>query len=463
MKHILKFIKQISEVNMSEGKPVRVISVFAVPLIIGNLFQLFYTMVDTAVVGKYVGVDALASVGATTPVVELLIGLLIGMANGISIVVTQKIGADDKKETGKAMVNGFYLLMGLTVLITIVGLIFLRPLFRLINVEEHLIDGAMLYARILIGGGVFTALYNYESALFRAHGNSVAPLIFLILSSVLNIIMDILFVKYLHMGIAGVALATILAQVICVVLCFFAMKRLKGILPRKDTSFLPDKQSIMEHIRVGMPMAFFQSLLAVSFLVMQSALNALGTNEVAAYTAAYKMDSLTMTVLSGFGTAISTFAAHNFGRRDYGRIRKGIGQTLAVTITISLVVFILGQLFAEPFMKLFVGSDETEVIALGVSYIHFTSKLYWVLGINFIVRFVLTGVGQAAVPLGVGALEIINRVAGTFLLIVPFGFKGMIYINPLCWVTSTFLVAVFLPVLLNRAIKKQEARYKTAF
>src|SRR5574344_1040352 len=207
MNRIAEFIIEISEVDMSKGRPVKTISMFAVPLIIGNLFQLFYTMVDTAVVGKYVGVDALASVGATTPVVELLIGLLIGMANGISVVITQKIGADDKKGKEKTTVNGFYLLMGMTVVITIVGLIFLRPLFQLINIDKDLMEGALLYSRILISGGVFTALYNYESALFRANGNSMFPLAFLILSSVLNIVMDILFVKYLYMGIAGAALA----------------------------------------------------------------------------------------------------------------------------------------------------------------------------------------------------------------------------------------------------------------
>lgn len=460
MNRIAELIKKISKVDMSEGRPVKTISMFAVPLIIGNLFQLFYTMVDTAVVGKYVGVDALASVGATTPVVELLIGLLIGMANGISVVITQKIGADDKKGKEKATVNGFYLLMGMTLVITIVGLFFLRPLFQLINIDKDLMEGALLYSRILIGGGVFTALYNYEAALFRANGNSVVPLAFLILSSVLNIVMDILFVKYLYMGIAGAALATILAEMICVIICYQAMKRIGGVLPEKDADLQPDRHSIMEHIRVGMPMAFFQSLLAVSFLVMQSALNALGTNDVAAYTAAYKMDSLTLTVLSGFGTSMSTFAAHNFGRRNYDRIRRGIRESLAVTITISLLILVIGQYCAEPFMRLFVNADETEVIALGVSYIHFTSKLYWVLGINFILRFALIGVGQSIVPLGVGVLEIMTRVAGTFLLIVPFGFRGLIYINPLCWVTSTVLVAAFLPLLLNRGIKKQEDRYQ---
>ena len=190
---------------------------------------------------------------------------------------------------------------------------------------------------------------------------------------------------------------------------------------------------------------------------MQSALNALGPTEVAAYTAAYKMDSLTMTVLSGFGTAISTFAAQNFGRLDMDRVKKGARDTLTVTILISLVVLLLGQFFAEPFMRLFVDGSETEVISLGVRYIHFTSKLYWVLGVNFVVRFVLTGVGQAVVPLGVGILEILNRVAGTFLLIYPLGFSGMIYINPLCWVTSTVLVAIFFVPLLKRAFQKASA------
>ena len=189
-------------------------------------------------------------------------------------------------------------------------------------------------------------------------------------------------------------------------------------------------------------MAFFQSLLSISFLVVQSALNTLGSDEVAAYTAAYKMDSMMMQILSGFGTAISTFTAQNYGHKAYNRIRKGAKETLKITVLLNLIVAIFAHFFGKEFMSLFVQNSENRVISLGIQYISFTSLCYFILGINFVVRFVLTGVG---------ILEIIVRCLGTYFLIYPLGFQGVIYVNPLCWLTSTFLIICFYPYLLKKA------------
>lgn len=211
---------------------------------------------------------------------------------------------------------------------------------------------------------------------------------------------------------------------------------------------------VKEHIKIGMPMAFFQSLLSISFLVVQSALNSLGALEVAAYTAAYKMDSLMMHVLSAFGTSISTFTAQNYGKKAFERTRIGAKQTLKITLSLSIIVAVLAYFYSEQFMLLFVDGQEHEVIALGKQYISFTSRCYWILGINFIVRFVLTGVGQASVSLGVGILEILVRCFSTVFLIYPQGFQGMIYSNPLCWLTSTFLIVCCYPYLITKTFKK---------
>ena len=281
----------------------------------------------------------------------------------------------------------------------------------------------------------------------------MGPLLFLILSAILNVFGDLFFVLVLHMGIAGVALATILSQLICCVLYFIYMKRKMDILTFEKEDYQLDRVYILEHVKVGMPMAFFQSLLSVSFLVVQSALNTLGSQEVAAYTAAYKMDSMMMSILSGFGTAISTFIALNDGNHSFDRIKQGAKDTLKITISLSLIVAVLAHFLAPQFMSLFVNSQETEVIALGVQYISFTSLCYFILGINFIVRFVLTGLGQSSIPLGVGILEIIVRCLGTYFLIYPLGFQGMTYINPLCWGTSTLLIVLIYPYLFKRAMR----------
>ena len=366
------------------------------------------------------------------------------------IIISQKIGACQTKKTRKAITNGFYLIVSLSVIILLLGLIFNRHLFSLIHVSDELLPGVMTYSSITFIGAVFSAIYNYELARLR---NSMGPLIFLNLSAILNVFGDLFFVLVLHMGIAGVALATILSQLICCVLCFIYMKRKMDILTFEKEDYQLDRAYILEHVKVGMPMAFFQSLLSVSFLVVQSALNTLGSQEVAAYTAAYKMDSMMMSILSGFGTAISTFTALNDGNRSFDRIKQGAKDTLKITISLSLIVAVLAHFLAPQFMSLFVNSQETEVIALGVQYISFTSLCYFILGINFIVRFVLTGLGQSSIPLGVGILEIIVRCLGTYFLIYPLGFQGMTYINPLCWGMSTLLIVLIYPYLFKRAMR----------
>lgn len=444
-----------STMDMTKGKPYKVIVAFAIPLMIGNLFQQLYNMVDTMVVGRFIGTNALAAVGATSPVVQLLIGLIVGLTGGLSLVVAQKFGAGDKKLTRKSVINGLYLTIGMSIIITLLGLLLNRPLFVLINTSEDIIDGALVYSSILFIGTITTAIYNYEAAVLRAFGNSFIPLVFLIISSVLNVVLDIFFVVSLGLGIAGVGIATVLSQFISCVLCYFYMRKSFEVLTFEKDDYKLDILLIKEQIRIGMPMAFFQSLLSISFLFVQSALNTLGNNEVAAYTAAYKMDTLMMQLLSAFGTSISTFTAQNYGNNEFDRVKQGAKSCLKITITISIITALIVYFFSESFMLLFVGKGESEVIRLGVQYVRFTSCFYIILGVNFVIRFVLIGVGQASVPLGVGILEVFIRALTTYYLIYPLGFTGMTYTNPLCWGVSTLLIAIAYSKLLNKSFKQK--------
>lgn len=447
-----------STMDMTKGKPYKVIIAFAIPLMIGNIFQQLYSMVDTMVVGRFIGTNALAAVGATSTVVQLLIGLIVGLTGGLSVVVAQKFGAGAKKLTRKSIINGLYLTIAISIIITVLGLLLNRALFELINTAEDIIDGALVYSSILFIGAITTAIYNYEVAVLRAFGNSFIPLVFLIISSVLNVVLDIFFVVSLGLGIAGVGIATVLAQFISCILCYFYMRKSFDVLTFEKDDYKLDMSLIKEQIRVGMPMAFFQSLLSISFLFVQSALNTLGNNEVAAYTAAYKMDTLMLQILSAFGTSISTFTAQNYGSNDFDRVKQGAKSCLKITITISIITALIVYFFGETFMILFVGKDESEVIRLGIQYVRFTSCFYIILGVNFVIRFVLTGVGQAIVPLGVGILEVFIRALAAYYLIYPLGFTGMTYTNPLCWGVSTLLIALTYPTLLNKSFNKKYQR-----
>lgn len=450
-------LESLTKLDLLQGKPIKAITLFAIPLMIGNLFQMFYSMVDTIVVGKCVGTSALAAVGASTPVTDLLLGLVIGLANGMSVVIAQKIGAKDKNATKKAIINGFYLICILSMIIMILGLNFNKNLFALIHVSPEIMSGALTYSSILFLGTFFAAIYNYECAILRAHGNSLIPLVFLIISAVLNVVLDLFFVVVCHLQIAGVAYATIIAQFTCSLLGYLYMKKSLHLLVFEKADYTFNRAYIKEHISIAMPMAFFSSLLAISFLAVQSALNTLGTDEIAAYSAAYKMDSMMIQILSGFGTAITTFTAQNYGQRAYQRIHQGAKDTLKITLSLSLIVALLAHFFSKEFMSLFVSTSEIYVINLGVKYISFTSCCYFILGINFVVRFILTGVGESVVPLGIGILEVFIRFMGTYFLIYPLGFQGMIYINPLCWFTSTSLILIFYPFLIKRAYKKNKS------
>lgn len=445
----------MSTMNMTTGKPSKMILTFAIPLMIGNLFQQLYSMVDTMVVGRFIGTTALASVGATTPVVQLLIGLIIGLTAGLSLVIAQKYGAGDERMTRKSIINGFYLTIILSLIITILGLGLNHSLFVLINTPADIFKGALTYASILFIGTMGTAIYNYEAAILRAFGNSIIPLLFLIIASILNIVLDILFVTVFHLGISGVAIATVISQLLSCLLCYFYMKKSFSIFSFNKSDYVFDIALIKEQIRIGMPMSLFQSLLSISFLFVQAALNTLGSIEVAAYTAAYKMDTLMMQILSAFGTSISTFVAQNFGSNNFNSVKEGARSCLKITISISIITALIINLFGEQFMLLFVGSEETKVIELGVQYVRFTSLFYIILGVNFVIRFVLTGVGQSSIPLGVGILEIFIRAIATYYLIYPLGFTGMTYTNPLCWGISTFLIAIVYKRLLKKAFKQK--------
>lgn len=445
-----------STVNMTCGDIRRGLLAFTLPIMMGNLFQQLYSMVDTAVVGRGVGAQALAAVGTTSPVTQLLLGLMIGMSAGMSVVIAQHDGAGDAPKARLAIANGLYLMLALTLVITLSGLLLCRPLFRLIHTPEELMDGAVLYATITFAGTAAAALYNYEASILRAFGNSFVPLLFLILASLLNIGLDLLFVLALQWGIAGVAAATVFSQLVSGLLCLLYMRRCVPQVRMKCEDWRLDRVLIMQHLKIGVPMAFFQSLLAVSFLILQSALNSLGSADMAAYTAASKMDTLVYQILGAFGTAVSTFVAQNFGKGELGRIREGVKKSLQMTLAISVGLTVFVYLFGRLFMELFVSPQETDILASGLRYMRTTSLFYVILGVNFVIRFALVGVGRTVIPLAVGVSEICTRAAVTFLLVYRIGFMGMTLANPACWFTSTLLCLVCYPKMMKMAFAERK-------
>ena len=447
--------------DMTTGKIMPILISFAMPVMIGNLFQQLYSMVDTAVVGRGVGANALAAVGVTSPVTQLLLGLMIGMTSGMSVVIAQHFGSGNERKTKNAITNGIILITLISALVTVLGIVLCRPLFWLINTPEDIMDGAVLYSVITFAGTAAAAAYNYEAGVLRAFGNSVIPLVFLVLTSLLNVGLDLLFVLAFQWGIAGVAIATLLSQLISAVLCLVYMMKKVPQVQFTKADWKWDNEMAGQHIKTGIPMAFFSSLLAVSFLVLQAALNSLGSADVAAYTAG-KMDTLVYQVLGAFGTAISTFAAQNYGKGDLGRVREGVRKCLGITVGISLGLTVLVFLFGRFIMQVFIDPTETEILASAMQYIRITSIFYAILGVNFIVRFALTGVGKSIIPMAVGISEILTRAAVTYLLVYRIGFMGMTFASPACWFTSTLLCVLCYKPMMNSAKQLMEKRLQAA-
>ena len=246
-----------SAMDMTCGSIRRRLLAFTLPIMMGNLFQQLYSMADTAVVGRGVGAQALAAVGAANPVTQLLLGLIIGMTSGMSVVIAQHYGAGNRGLARRAIANGLYLILALTASVTAIGLLCCRQLFRLIRTPEELLDGAVLYAAILFGGTAASAFYNYEASVLRAFGSSLVPLLFLIIASLMNIALDLIFVMVMHMGIAGVAAATVLSQLVSAVLCLFYMRKRVPEIRMTHEDWTPSRALMAQHLKTGIPMAFF--------------------------------------------------------------------------------------------------------------------------------------------------------------------------------------------------------------
>lgn len=455
VKKVRKWFQDRSRsVDMTSGDSLQMMTAFAVPIMVGNLFQQLYSMVDTAVVGRGVGASALAAVGTTSPVVQLLLGLVTGMASGMSVVIAQHFGSGDLGKTRKAIANGALLIMALSTVITAVGILCCPMMFRLIHTPEELMDGAVSYTIITFAGTAAAAAYNYESGVLRAFGNSVVPLLFLILTSLLNVVLDLLFVFSCGWGIAGVAVATVVAELISAIVCLIYIKKKLPLVCFSRADRRPDLEMMAQHIKTGVPMAFFASLLAINFLVLQAALNSLGSDDMAAYTAASKMDTLVYQVLGAFGTAMATYAAQNYGKGKVDRVREGVRKSLGITVAISLALTAFAFLFGRYLMLLFIRSEETEIMRSGMMYMRVTSLFYVILGVNYIVRFALTGVGKTAIPMLVGISEVLTRAAVTYLLVYRIGFFGMTAASPACWSTSTLLCVLCYKPMMKSAFSR---------
>ncbi len=429
--------------NLTHGKPLKLILLFAIPLFIGQLFQLFYSLVDTRIVGSTLGDEALAAVGSTTILSDMLTGLLNGFTNGFALIIATFFGANDTKNMKKAVSGTVLLGIASAICVSTLCLLFLSPILRFMNISDDLLPQAKAYIAIILAGLLAATLYNVCAAILRAIGDSFTPLIFLIISTVLNIFLDYALILRFGMGVAGAALATVISQALSAFMCFLYIRRKYPSLTLVREDFSISKKLYKQLLSTGISMGFMISFINLGSLALQTAINTFGTNIIVAHTAARKITSIFMLPFSVLGTTLATFCGQNLGARKYSRIKTGIRDTLLLTLAWCAVVLLAAYTISPPLIRLITASGEKEVIDTATLYLKVNTVFYFIPATICLFRTSMQGFGDSKTPVFSSTLELVGKVAIAFLLAPAIGYMGIIISEPVVW----FIMVI--PLIIN--------------
>ena len=429
--------------DMTTGNPVKLILVFSIPLLIGNIFQQFYSMVDTIIVGRFVGVDALAAVGSTGSMGFLINGFVVGLSSGFCVLVSQRFGAKDEEGLKKATSSALVLSLMTAIIVTIISMVSARPLLNLMNTPENIINDAYTYIIIIYAGTIATVAYNILASILRALGDSKTPLYFLIIASILNIVLDIVFIVNFNMGVAGAAYATIISQAVSSILCLiYTYKRYK-ILRLKKEDFKVKKRVYIKHLKIGIPMALQFSITALGIMTVQGALNVFGSKVIAAYTVASKVLQIVMQPAITFGVTMATYCGQNLGARNYGRIKEGVKKCTQISIVTSIIAGLILVFGAKFFVGLFINNPDVAILAYAQECLNYAAIFFIPLGLIFIYRNALQGMGESFVPMMAGAFELIARAIVAFTLPSFIGYTGICLSDPIAWLAAAIPLGLY--------------------
>lgn len=444
--------------DMTKGSPMRLLLAFSIPLFIGNVFQQFYSMADTVIVGRTIGVQALAAVGATGAISFLILGFAQGLTSGFSVMAAQCFGAGEEERLRDSVATSILLCVGSTLVITLLAVVTARPLLEVMNTPGDIIDDAWRYIVVIYYGIGAAIFYNMISGIIRAVGDSRTPLYFLIIACIINIILDYAFITFFGMGVAGAGWATVIAQLLAGLLCLFYVRLRFPVLHLKKRNWHWDKGFAWQHLRVGLPMAFQFSITAVGVMVLQTALNGFGSTAVAGFTAATKIENLATQALVTLGAAMATYAAQNYGAGQPGRIRQGVRASGKLALVFSLVGGALVIFFCKGLVSLFLGENDGAVTAYAQTYLNIVGPFFFILGLLFIFRNTLQGMGFGGIPLLAGVSELVVRVAAAMWLADAWGFSGVCAASSIAWVLATALLLGGYIVILNK-VERYPAQY----
>lgn len=443
--------------DMTRGNPIKLILSFCLPLVAGNIFQQLYNMVDSIIVGKFVGVNALAAVGATGSINFLVLGFALGLCSGFGIPVAQSFGAQDYSMMRKHVANALYLCLFATIFLTTITLFTTPSLLRLMQTPSDIYQDSYTYISIMFMGIIATIYYNMLSSILRALGDSKTPLLFLAVASIINVILDYIFVVYFKMGVAGVAWATLIAQAVSAVLCAFFMAKHFPILKFNKEELKLDGHCCKELLAIGLPMALQFSITAVGSVMIQTAINGLGSAKVAAVTAANKIQMMFTQPLDTLGTTMATYCGQNLGAKKIDRIKDGLKKSFLLSFGYCLLACLIMWTLSTKIALLFIDVNEVAILSDVQLYLRINSVFYFVLGILFITRNSLQGLGYSALTMLAGLAELIGRGVVAFLFVGSFGYAAICAANPFAWfLADVILITTFVVKLkeLNKIVQE---------
>lgn len=431
--------------DLTTGSPLKLILYFAFPTYLGMLFQQFYNIVDTVIVGKLLGIGPLAGVGSTGSLNFMVLGFCMGLCSGFAIPIAQKFGAREESALRKYVANSFWLAAVFSVLLTVPVCVFCRPILRLMNTPEDVFEYAYRYIFIIFLGIPAAFLYNILAGILRSLGDSKTPVVFLALSSFLNIALDIITIRLFGMGVEGTALATVISQATSGIICFFYMKKRYAVLRMNAQERRPDGRCMARLCYMGIPMGLQYSVTAIGTLIIQATMNGFGSAAVAGATAAQRIHGFLACPLDALGSTMAPYTGQNMGAGKLERISKGVWSASLCGIACSAAMYAVAAVFGRSLVCIFLDVPEETVIGYAAQFLTITAGGYCLLTLVNVVRFSIQGMGFSVLAIVSGIMEMIARAIAGLFLAPRFGFAAVAFAHPLAWIfADVFLIPAFL-------------------
>ncbi len=431
--------------DLTKGAPLKLMLLFSIPLLIGNIFQQFYNIADIIIVGRTLGMTALASVGAVSPLFFLIMFIIVGMTNGFAVITGQRFGAKDYEGVRRSVTMSTILSTVFTITFTIICAAAMHHILFLMNVPQEIYKDAYYYIQIVVIGLIVANFYNLLASIIRALGDSMTPLYCLIIASVLNIFLALLFILEFHMGVPGSAFALVLSQAFSALLCVWYVKKHFPILHLKKKDWIIDWKKefnfALAHLKVGIPTALQFGILGLSLLIIQSVCNTFGPDVIAAFTAALRIEQMATLPMISFGVALAAYVAQNFGAGNFSRIRFGVKKASLINVILSIVMAFIMHFWGGHLVRIFVGYQNEDIVKIAHDYLFRSSLFYFFLAQIFIYRNALQGLGRAVIPMLAAVGELLMRSFAAIYLAAKIGYFGVFYAGPIAWIAASIVLA----------------------